>query len=204
MGVVGMGILGPSKAEKAWRQFADEIGAEFVKGGPFGTDALAAYVKPWWVTFEIHKGGESGPSAEVTAHYRAKDDFWFKIYRRDWLNRLAKRLGANHIDVGDADFDRDFVVLSNDELKSRTLLANAKLLQRIQVQWSYSWPTQLRIEHKAEGSRLMASASVAEDAGQLKSMLDLFVATLNQLVDIGSAESPRPPAFPMRSRSGRP
>ncbi len=191
-----MRMLEPSKEEKAWRQFADEIGAESEKGFFAGIYRVSAYVNPWTIVFEDSRN-MYGPDTTVTAYYRAKDKFWFKVYRRDWFNRLAKRLGAKHIEVGLADFDRDFVVLANDELKVRSLLANPELLHYIQAVWSHGWTKHAedyRIKDTAEGSCLYMTIPLTPDsAGQLKSILELFVETLNQLVDIGAAESPPRP-----------
>ena len=49
--------------DAAWRQFANEIGAEFIDGGFFRSSKVQAHIKEWTVTLDTYSVS-SGDSAE--------------------------------------------------------------------------------------------------------------------------------------------
>ena len=129
-------IFGPSKDE-VWRQLCDEIGGEYIGGGLFGDSKVRVQVKEWVITLDTYtvSTGESHSTyTRMRAPYVNKDGFRFAIYRKGLFSELGKFFGTQDIEVGYAEFDRDFIIKGNDESKVRALFANARIRQLIQSQ----------------------------------------------------------------------
>jgi len=104
----------------AWKQFANEIGAELIEGGFFRSSKVQARVKEWTVTldtYSVSSGDSSENYTRIKTSIQDKDGFWFSIFRTGLVAKLDKALGAQKIDVGDPDFDQAFTIRSNNESK---------------------------------------------------------------------------------------
>src|SRR5512136_2485528 len=129
-------IFGPSQ-EEVWRQLGSEIGAEFVEGGFWRGNKVQARVKEWTVTLDtytVSTGKSHITYTRMRAPYVNKDGFQFTIYRKNLFSELGKRLGMQDIEVGDPEFDRDFIIKGNDEFKVLALFGNPRIRQLIQAQ----------------------------------------------------------------------
>ncbi len=188
-------LFGPSQ-EKVWWQLCTEIGADFVQGGFWRGNKVQAHVKEWTVTLDTYatSAGKSHVTyTRMRAPYMNKDGFRFRVYRAGLFSGLGKRLGMQDIEVGDYEFDRDFVVQGNDEAKVLALLANPWIRQLMQAQPA--------IDLKVQDDEGWFSASFPQgvdelyfqavgeikDVKRLKSLYELFAETLDQLCRIGSA-----------------
>jgi hypothetical protein len=136
----GMGILrqlfGPSQDE-VWRQFCAEIGAEFVEDGFWKGNKVQSRVGEWTVTLDtytVSTGKSHVTYTRIRAPYVNKDGFRFTIYRRGLFSDLGKLLGMQDIEVGDPEFDRDFIIKGNDESRVLALFGNPRIRQLIQAQ----------------------------------------------------------------------
>lgn len=201
-------ILGPSKQEEVWKQFADEIGAEFVRG------RLVANLKQWTITLDTFakSSGQasSTPWTRMRAPYVNKDGFRFTIYRKRTFRPLGELFGRQDIQVGDPEFDRDFIIKANDEVKVRELFANPRIRQLIQSQPDILLKVEGTLFIKDNGGvkvrglfdTPLPGTAVDElyfeaegfiiDIERLRSLFQLFAETLNQLVHIGSASEDQP------------
>jgi len=188
-------IFGPSQ-EEVWRQLCSEIGAEFVEGGFWRGTKVQARVKEWTVTLDtytVSTGKSHVTYTRMRAPYVNKDGFRFTIYRKGLFSELGKRLGMQDIEVGDPEFDRDFIIKGNDESKVLALFGNPRIRQLIQAQPSIS------LEVKDDEGWFSASfpegvdelyfqvVGVVKDVERLKSLYELFAETLDHLSHIGSA-----------------
>jgi len=84
-------IFEPSE-EHPWKQLADEIGGEFIRGGFMkDTDKVVKRVKQWTITLQTYRASfQYNPEdfltpkvTRIVAPYVDKDDFRFRIYRQD-------------------------------------------------------------------------------------------------------------------------
>jgi hypothetical protein len=188
-------IFGPSQ-EEVWRQLCSEIGAEFVEGGFWRGNKVQARVKEWTVTLDTYTVSTSKSHVTYTrirAPYVNKDGFWFTIYRRGFFSELGKRLGMQDIEIGDPEFDRDYVIKGNDEAKVLALFGDPRIRQLIQAQPS------IHLQVKDDEGGFSTSfpegvdelyfhvVGVIKDVERLKSLYELFAETLNRLCHIGSA-----------------
>jgi len=201
----------PQSEGVPWRQLCDEIGAEFIQGGFWKSDKAVKKGKQWTITLDTYSEsqGQGGSTTytRMMAPYVNKDGFRFKIDRKSIFKRLGMVFGMPDIEVGDPDFDRDFIIKGNDKSKVRTLFANPRIRQLIQSQPKICLLVSRDIEFPVKNlisgrpsSRLPQGADalrfevnyVITDVARLKSLFELFEETLNHLWQTGSASEDDP------------
>ncbi|MDP6360337.1 MAG: DUF3137 domain-containing protein, partial [Planctomycetota bacterium] len=114
-------IFGTSKAA-IWKDVADEAKGHFVDGGFFGKSKVVFTHGQWSITLDTYTA-DSAMFTRMRAPYVNQDGFRFDIFFEDFISGIGKRLGAQDIQSGDADFDDRFVIRGNDEEKAREFLA---------------------------------------------------------------------------------
>ncbi len=188
-------IFGPSKDE-VWRRLCSEIGADFIEGGFWRGTKVSASVREWTVTldtFVVSTGKTSIPFTRLRAPYINKDGFRFKIYRKSMFSNLGKMFGMQDIEVGHADFDKEFVIQGSDAYKVQLLFGNSEIRRMIEAQPA------IHLEVKDDegwfGTNFPEGVDelyfqvvgVIKDVERLKALYELFAETLNHLCHIGSA-----------------
>jgi hypothetical protein len=113
-------LFGPCR-ETIWRQLAAETGASFVDGGFWKGDKVEASHGEWRITLEIVAYGKA-QATRLRAPFVNPDGFRFTVYRKQIFSELGKILGMQDVNVGQPDFDRDFIIQGTDEAKLRRLL----------------------------------------------------------------------------------
>ena len=174
------------------------------------------------------RAGTGTPYTRILGRYLSKDTFTFMVYNkgsfgeldklwrkvmfrlvvmflgtREVLRSLGIREQEKHFALQDAELrspedGRDYVILSNDVHKARSLFTNPRIRQLIHAQPSIylkcldteTWfapspPGYFRYLYFEE-------RGVIEDVGRLKSLVELFAEILNQLVESGSASEENP------------
>jgi hypothetical protein len=193
-------LFGASQ-EEVWRQLCSEIGAEFVEGGFWKGNKVQAHVGEWTVTLDtytVSTGKTHVTYTRMRAPYVNMEGFRFTIYRKNFFSGLGKFFGMQHIETGDPEFDRDFVIKSNSEARAMALFSNEKIRRLIQAQPS------IHLEVKDDegwfGAKFPQGADelyfrvtgVVKDIERLKALYALFAEVLNQLCRIGSAYENNP------------
>jgi hypothetical protein len=188
-------IFGPSQAE-VWQQLCSEIGAEFIEGGFWRGNKVQAHIGEWTVTLDtytVSTGKSHVTFTRIRAPYVNMDGFRFTIYRKSLFSGLGKLLGMQDVEIGDPDFDRDFIIKSNSATKAMALFSNEKIRRLIQAQPS------IYLEVKDDEGWFGASfpqgvdelcfqvIGVIKDVERLKTLYELFAEVLNHLCHIGSA-----------------
>ncbi|HEX3046981.1 MAG TPA: DUF3137 domain-containing protein [Bacillota bacterium] len=195
-----MGFFGPSKGE-VWTELCREIGAEFVKGGFWKGDRVEARVGEWTLvldTYTVSDGKTSHTFTRMRAPYCNPDGFRFKIYRKGLFSELGKLFGMQDIEIGDPEFDRDFIIKGNDEAKVRELFAAQGIRELIQAQPSIH--LEVKDDEGAFRGRFPEGVDelyfqvhgVLKDLERLKDLYHLFGEVLNQLCKMGSAYNQDP------------
>jgi hypothetical protein len=188
-------VFGPSK-EEIWQQLCSEIGADFVQGGFWRGDKVQARVKEWVITLDtytVSNGKTSTTYTRMRAPYVNRDGFRFTIYRKGLFSELGKLLGMQDIEIGDPEFDRDFIIKGDNEAQVLALFANPKIRQLIQAQPSIclqvkddeGWFSKSFPEGVDE--LYFQVIGIIKDVERLKSLYELFAETLDHLCRIGSA-----------------
>ncbi|HVF67341.1 MAG TPA: hypothetical protein VM914_06745 [Pyrinomonadaceae bacterium] len=134
----------------------------------------------------------------MRAPYTSRGAFRFKLQRRDFLDALARRLRIHTSETGQTDFDREFVVRSEDDARVRRLFEDDRIRRLIK--------SQPAINLEARGGDGPFGAALPEgvdelvlrapgfltDAGQLRKLFALFALILDRLCAMDSAHTDEP------------
>jgi hypothetical protein len=196
-----VGLFGPSK-DKVWRQFSEAIEAEFVDGSFFKGSKVQVHVEPWTITLDTYTVSAGGHShityTRIRAPFLNPEGFRFTIYRASLFSGLGKLFGMQNIELGDPEFDRAFIVKSNDEPRVIGLLADLKIRELIQSQPKFL--LDVRDNEGWFGPAFPPDADelrfqvvgIIKDLERLKALVELFAAMLDRLCLIGSAYKQEP------------
>lgn len=189
-------LFGPSR-EEVWRQLAAEIGGQYVQGGFWKTDKVQARVRQWTVTLDTFTesvGEMHSVYTRLRAPYVNRDGFRFRIYREGFFSGLGRALGMQDIKIGDATFDRDFVLQGNNETQLKRMLADVEVRGLLQRQPCVHFEVThdkglfgFGADPEGVDELYFQASGVICDLGQLKDLYALFAATLDRLCVIGSA-----------------
>jgi len=193
-------LFGPSYKE-IWRQLSSEIDARYVEGGFSKGDKVQATHNEWTVTLDsyaVSTGHAVIVFTRMRAPYVNPGGFRFTVYRRGMFTDIAKWLGMQDIQVGDEQFDRDFVIKANDEAKVRELFSDPRLRELIAAQPDIHLTVKddegWFAPHFPEGTDELQflAAGIIKDIDRLKRLYDLFAEALDQLCRVGSAYEKAP------------
>lgn len=194
-----MGVLrrmfGPTQKE-IWRQLSAEMHARFVEGGFWKGDKVQVSHGEWTVTLDkyvVSTGKVTVVYTRMRAPYVNPDGFRFRVYRRGLFSDLGKLLGMQDVEVGQPEFDQDFIIKGTDEGKLRQLFANPQLRALIAAQKDINfsvkddegWFGPTFPEGVDELAFLVTG--VIKDIERLKLLYQLFAVTLDELCRMGSA-----------------
>ena len=197
-----MGLFGPSKHE-IWSQIARDIGGDYIESGFWKKGALRYQHSAWEIVLDTFTENNSeGNAYSVYTRMRVPfiplNDFTFKLQRNNFFNGLTKLFGAQDIEVGDAFFDQQFVIKSNQPDKVIQLLTDPTLKALIQQQphiylaitdrdgfWKNELPA-------GTSELYFRCGGVIKETERLKALFDLFCYTVSALTVIGVADSTAP------------
>jgi hypothetical protein len=193
-----MGLFGPSQKE-VWQQLSSEIHANYIEGSFWTGSKAEAHVDNWIVLFDIYTvsdGKVSTTYTRIRAPFENLGNMYFKIYRKGVFSNLGKLLGMQDINVGYSDFDEDFIIKGNNELKIMQLFSNEKIRKLIKHQKSIN--LEIKDDEGTFGSHFPSNADELyctvngeiKDIEQLKELYELFAEVLKELciLDIASNE----------------
>ena len=132
--VVVWAVVGRQMREGALKQVASDLGAKYVSGGLFGSGKVVAQIQKWTVTLDVYSTSDGEHTTSYTrmrAPLKNPGAFELNIYPEGMFGKLQKAFGAQDVEIGVPDFDRLFVIWSNDASKARAVLADARLRQLI-------------------------------------------------------------------------
>jgi len=188
-------LFGPNKDEM-WKEFSQQVGGEFVEGGFFKKDKVEVFYKEWMVTLDtytVSTGKSSTTYTRMRAPYINADGFRFEIYRKNIFSSLGKLFGLQDIEIGDTDFDENFIIKGNDQSKVSMLLSNPAIKFLIEKQPSIYFSVKddegwfIKKFPKGVDELYFSVRGIIKDVQRLKNLYDLFSETLNFLCHIGSA-----------------
>lgn len=129
-------LFGESQRE-AWGRLAAELGTTFEDPGLMKGSAVRARLGGYDLVLDnytVSTGNSSQTYTRLRARFVNPRGFQFCLHRASVFTNLAKALGKQDLDIGVADFDRDFVIQGNDEARVRALLADPALRAMIAAQ----------------------------------------------------------------------
>ena len=197
-------LFGPSRDE-IWQQVAAVVNGNVREGSFWGGNSsqVNAAHGQWLVTLDtytVSTGKSSITYTRMRSPYVNPDGFRFTIYRRGLFSDVGKWMGMQDVEIGDAQFDEEFIIKGNDEAKLRRLFANARLRGLISAQ------PDIHFCVKDDDDRFWSSQNfppdvdelyfqvtgVIKDVERLKQLFDLFAETLDELCRMGSAYEKNP------------
>ena len=195
-----MGWFGPG-TEEVWGQLCKETPCELVQNGRWKGSKVKLHVEPWTIVLDKHTvsdGENSTTYTRMRAPFLNPAGFRFQIYRKGPFSGLAKMLGMQDIEVGDAEFDEAFIIKSNDEATVREFLANPMIRQsiqalprvRLEIKDNEGW---FGTKFPDEADELLFLApGVIKDVALLMSLFELFTILLEQLCQIRATTRQHP------------
>ena len=178
----------------AWRRLAVALGGTYVEPGFFKSDRVEVGRGGFTIVLDMFFTDKVGYT-RLRAEFLSLDGFRLRLYPRDVLSDVSTSLGMQDVEVGDAAFDRAFVIKGNDEGKLRALLGERGLRELISAQRDVVVLAVRDIG--AGGGRGFVPADAVEfsfivrretDSGRrLAALFDLVGAAMARLRAIGSA-----------------
>jgi hypothetical protein len=184
---------------ESWEEFCARVDAA-VAGYLRGVPARVRY-KNWCVTLDTNVVPAGAAAAVVTrmrAPYATRGAFRFKLQRRDLLDALARCIGIHTSETGQTEFDREFVVRSEDDARVRRLFEDEAIRRLIQSQPAINLearggdgPFGATLPEGVDELVLRAPGFVT-DAARLRKLFALFALILDRLCAIDSAREDEP------------
>jgi hypothetical protein len=180
-----------------WQELAKETNGTFTEGYSWRSDSTEIEYKTWKIIFDNYRlwsGKNSTQMTRVITPITLKDNFKFEIYREGFVRKIEKLFGAQDIEIGYPDFDKAFIIKSNNEFKIKTLLRNKEIRNLISSQKEVNiqilnyqgiWEKELP-ENKFELSYFMDGQ--IKDIETLKSLLELFKLILDDLYQMNAID----------------
>jgi len=121
--------------KSVWMDFAEERQGEFVDGQTHVTVKVRIPSKPWMFSMRMHSNALGKDEHTVIATpYVARHPFKFAIRNSNSMEEFAKVLGLQDIVIGDAEFDKQYIIQGNNEMLVKDFLSDRGLRKAIQAQ----------------------------------------------------------------------
>jgi hypothetical protein len=157
-----------------WRRLEQEAGARFEKGDFWHRDKIEIEHDGWLILLDSYfSPANNSEYTRMRAKLPVQADFRFLITREGILSEIAKFFGAQDIEVGDPDFDRQFMIKGNNEKLIKEMLQNAKIKKLLLAQ------PEVHFALTPENELLFAVPVIIKDLHRLKQLFDLFAETLH-------------------------
>ncbi len=188
-------MFGPSKNE-IWGELSREIGGDFSEDKLFKNGAVILDHGEWTITLDtytVHTNNAHITYTRMRAPYVNKDGFRFNIYRKSIFSWIGKLFRMQDVEIGDSQFDEDFIIQGEPEDKVRRLLNNRKIRSLIEKQKSIHLMVKddegyFRKKFPEGVDELYFQVTgVIKDKERLKDLFELFSEVLDELCRIGSA-----------------
>lgn len=164
-----------ARVDAAWRQVAQELGGDFhesvqdwLRQQPRRIVAHVGTVELTVDHYTVRSNNSSSTYTRVVAPVRAPHDFKLRVSASHLLSGLARAIGFQDVPVGDATFDENFTVKSNDP-EAAELWINATVRKRIWAAEDASF--------KIERGKITATVSgLLEEPGRLSALMQATAA----------------------------
>ncbi len=116
--------------EAVWKELWEAMGGVYLNREGWRQDKLMVEHGHWLITLDFHTHGGYRSHADYTrlrAAFENPEDFYFKVVPQGLLEAVGKFLGLQDVESGDKEFDKTFIVKSNDEKRARGVIDDAVL-----------------------------------------------------------------------------
>lgn len=194
------------RANRAWSEFAESIGAEFRQGESYAARVHSPSFRGWEMMLDRYATREELLNrtiwrTRVRAPFRAMRPFRLEVRRLSWRDSIARLAGSlrrrsslQYVKTGDRELDARFAIRSGSGAEVRDLFANPRIRALIAEQESMD----LRVAEVVEEGvsaivewidelHFEARGGIA-DAERLRSLFELFAEMLDHLLTLGIVE----------------
>jgi hypothetical protein len=178
---------------------SQEIGAEFQPGGFRRSSKVVATHAGLEITLDTYTSSSGKSSTTYTrlrAPYVSEDGFRFNVYTKTAFSSIGLfAVGAKDIVIGDPIFDRQFVITTSSETKTRQLLGEPHVRPALESEPDVHFETHsvgdwYKPNRPGELDELyFQTRGVVKDLNRLKRLFWLFGAVLDALRQMGSAST---------------
>ena len=116
--------------KSVWMDLADEMQGEFTDGTYVVSARLPLATRPWVAYMKMHSNPIGKSIAETTViaiPYIPQHEFKLAIHNSSPIEEVAKIFGLQDIVIGEATFDKEFIVQGSNEQLLKELFADAPL-----------------------------------------------------------------------------
>jgi Protein of unknown function (DUF3137) len=186
--------------EAIWAELWKAMGGVYLNREGWRQDKLLVEHGDWIITLDFHSHGGYRTNAIYTRFRAAFDnpeDFHFKVVPQGALNTVGKLLGLQDVETGDPEFDKAFIVKSNDEARVKEVLDDPVLRQFLREESeSFVGLVSVGGDRRNEypdgvDEVLMEIPGKVVDTDQLKRLYMTFSRTLAGLCEAGAAYETR-------------
>ena len=186
-----------NKEFNIWEEFAKEANGKFIEEFSWHSAKTEIDYKDLKIIFDnytLWSGKYSTKMTRIIVPFNSVDSFRFKIYNSGLISQIEKIFGGQDVKIGREDFDKEFIIKANNELKIKTLLQNQKIRSIIQNQRNVHieisdqkgiWEEKLP---EKEFELSLYEDGKIEDIERLKLMLNLFKEIIDALFKMKSIE----------------
>jgi hypothetical protein len=168
-------LFRPSDVE-IWRKLEQEANARFEKGDFWHRDKVEVRHGEWTITLDTYfSAANKNEYTRLRAKLPMQADFRFLITREGVLSEIAKIFGAQDIQIGDTEFDKNFMIKGNNEQLIKQMLQNARIRELLLGQ------PEVHFALTPENELLFAVPVIIKDLARLKHLFELFTETLEFL-----------------------
>jgi len=178
-----------------WQEFAEKTNGVFKEGHSWTSDSVEIEYQNWKIVFDnftLWSGKYSSEVTRIIAPIILKENFRFEIYSEGFIRKIEKLFESQDIQIAYPEFDKAFIIKSNNEFKIKTLLQNKAIRNSILTQKGVNLVISDRKgiwEEKLPENEFELSYFVShkiQNMETLKSLLLLFKSILNQLHQMDS------------------
>jgi len=186
-------------------EYADEHKGTFDDGQKLFVMRVPVEGKPWSITFHMHQKGVGGAvtdSSSAFLPYKTKGSLSFDLFNRSLAADASKVFGAQDIEIGEDEFDREYIIKGSDEKLVKRIFASARVQELIKLQPHLKLFIQDEPKELAEhgsvppGIHVLAfrDKSAINSYERLSLVNDLMLAVLDEML-AADAASPQDPNF---------
>ena len=123
---------------RIWEAFADEIGGEYIPRKHWNSDRTLFHYKNFKIYFDYFTYYTSGKASlsktftRVVIPYKSNDDFQFNIYEDELIFKIAKIFGFQDVKIGKEEFDKKYIIKTNNEQKLKNIFNSTTLHKKIE------------------------------------------------------------------------
>lgn len=199
-------ILSVFKKDKqsVWEEFSIFNNGKFTIGKYGASNSVIINYRGYSIVFDSYtqyiSGGGSTFEVEYTRvmlEYCSQDKFRFCIMNQGIIELISKLFGAQDVKIGMKEFDKKFILKTNDEVKLKNILSSEKIVQLLLLQndvfievfedeCTFKEPIQ-----KGNSLLYYLSKDLINEVNQLNDLLELYKNFIDELARFSSLSAGR-------------